>query len=120
MTKLYLIIANSKYANVYPNVQIPIGKFENNWFLPNVIVLHTDVESRFGLPINDETAPPKIKFKLHAINKPTKKMNPFKFCSMIDDNAKKQTNINGAKRKNKYINVMIFNSMVVLYIYISI
>jgi len=45
-------------------------------------------------------------------------MNPFKFCSIIDDNVKKHTNINGAKRKNKYINVIIFNSIIVsIYVY---
>jgi hypothetical protein len=31
---------------------------------------------------------------------------------------KKHTNINGAKRKNKYINVIIFNSIIVsIYVY---
>jgi len=35
---------------------------------------------------------------------------------MMEDSVKKQTNINGAKRKNRYINVIKFNSMVIYYI----
>ena len=51
----------------------------------------------------------------HANINPTRYTNPLKSWLNNDASEKKQTNINGAKRKNKYIKVMIFNSIFMNY-----
>lgn len=87
----------------------PNGNFENAGVLPIVIILHISLGF---CTINQEgrTLPIIIVMK-HANINPIKYINPLKSWLNIDANEKNDTNINGAKRKNKYNIVNIFNSI---------
>jgi hypothetical protein len=60
--------------------------------------------------INVNTLPNNMVVK-HANINPDKYTNPLKSWLNIDANVKKHTNTNGAKRKNKYVIVIILSSI---------
>ena len=91
---------------MYDITVIPTGKLANSKLL--FIVIKSQIS--FDSPLGNN--PPIIILKKHPIKRPHKYINPTKSLLKIDDNTKKQTNINGTSLKNKYMVVWALNGMV--------
>jgi hypothetical protein len=102
---------------VNDNVIVPRGIFDITPFCDNVNALHlSSILSEFIT--KTELAFPIIKDTKVAINNPAKNINPLKSLLNMDDNVKKLTNMNGAKRYVIYAIDARFKSAMIFYYYI--